>query len=145
MTGHRVRLERLVDATPDVAFDAWNDADTRVQWHKAQDHWVVEASTELRVGGRWRVACGPALDEMYVEEGVYEVVDPPHRVVYTCVHRIPGRPVFETRVAVTFERRGDRTLVTLVDDHFPDDDLRRQFAGGWPAFLDSFVRIVALR
>jgi uncharacterized protein YndB with AHSA1/START domain len=110
---HEVRFERLVDATVEEAFQAWNDADARVRWHKAEDHWTVEASTDLRVGGGWRVACGPSADEPYVEDGVFEVVDPPHRVVYTCAHRVPGRPIFQTRITVTFEARGDQTLVAV--------------------------------
>lgn len=49
------------------------------------------------------------------------------------------------RFEVTFEARGDRTLVALVDDGFPDEDARRLFEGGWPAFLDTFGRVVARR
>lgn len=143
MSEHEVRFERLVDATVEEAFQAWNDADARVRWHKAEDHWTVEASTDLRVGGGWRVACGPSADEPYVEDGVFEVVDPPHRVVYTCAHRVPGRPIFQTRITVTFEARGDQTLVALVDSGFPDDEIRREFEDGWPAFLATFARVVA--
>ena len=116
-----------------------------MRWHKAEAHWVVEASTDLRVGGAWRVACGPSRDEMYVEEGRFEVVDPPHRVVYTCAHRMVGRDPFETRITVTFDARGDQTLVTLVDSGFPDDEVRGEFERGWPAFLDTFQAKVAVR
>lgn len=145
MSQHEVRFERLVDATPEVAFQEWNDADARVRWHKAEDHWIVEASTDLRVGGAWRVACGPSADELYVEDGLFEMVDPPHRVVYTCTHRVPGRPIFHTRITVTFEAQGDQTLVTLVDAEFPDDEMRREFEDGWPSFLDTFAQVVAAR
>lgn len=112
MTGSDIHLERLVDAPPDVAFELWNDPGSRVSWHKLAEHWIVEASTELCVGGRWRVMFGPSLDELTVEDGVYEIVEPPHRVSYTCTHRLPGRRPFETRIAVTFEARANQTLVT---------------------------------
>lgn len=143
MSEREVRFERLVDAPPEAAFHAWNDAEARVRWHKEEDHWIVEASTDLRVGGAWRVACGPSAEQIYVEDGVYEVVDPPHRVVYTCAHRLPGRSPFQTRITVTFEARGDQTLVTLVDAGFPDDEMRQEFEEGWPPFLATFARVVA--
>lgn len=143
MTRFDAQFERLVDATPEQAFDVWNDATARVNWHKPDGRWIVEASTDLRVGGRWRVAFGPSPGEMTVEEGVYEVVDRPHRVVYTCRHRIPGREEFVTRTTVTFEPRGSQTLVILVDAGFPDIEQRRHFDDGWPAFLDSFARSAA--
>ena len=145
MSEHDMRFELLVDATPEEAFRQWNDAEARISWHKVADHWIVEASTDLRVGGAWRVAFGPSTNEMSVEEGVYEFVDPPHRVVYTCVHRVAGRATFRTRVTVTFVASGDRTLVTLVDAGFPDDEMREEFEGGWPSFLAFFARVVAAR
>jgi uncharacterized protein YndB with AHSA1/START domain len=142
VTGFEIRLQRLVDATPEVAFREWVDADARMLWHRPEPHWVVEAGTDLRVGGSWRVAFGPSPAELTVEEGVFEVVEPPHRVVYTCRHVHDGRPAFTTRVTVTFEAFGDRTLVTLLDAGYPDDDLRRGYEHGWPAFLDSFAHRV---
>lgn len=89
------------------------------------------------------MACGPTAEEMYVEEGVYEVVDPPHRVVYNLRHQVSGHQDFQTRITVTFEAQDDRTLVTLVDAGFPDDEMRQEFEGGWPGFLDNFVRLLA--
>lgn len=144
MTSLEVRLQRLVEASPAVAFGAWVDAAARVRWHRTTDDWVVEASTDLRVGGRWRVASGPSRQEMFVEEGVFHVVDPPHRVVYSCRHELEGYPPFETQVTVTFEARESKTLVTLVDVGFPDEQLRRQFDVGWPEFLETFVRVAAV-
>ena len=143
MTAFQIRFERLVDAAPGVAFDLWNDAEARVRWHKPDSGWIVEASTDLRVGGTWRVEFGPSADELTIEEGSYEVVDRPHLVVYTCTHRLAGRPTFETRITMTFEARGRRTLVTLVETGFPDHDLQLHFEGGWPAFLDAYAALNA--
>lgn len=141
MTGLEVRLQRLVDVPPAEAFHAWVDAEARVGWHRTGDEWVVEASTDLRVGGRWRVASGPSRQEMFVEEGVFLLVEPPHKVVYSCRHEIEGHDPFETLVTVTFEAQGDRTLVTLVDAGFPDEETRRRYQAGWPEFLDSFAQM----
>jgi uncharacterized protein YndB with AHSA1/START domain len=142
VTGSDARFERLVDATPEAAFRLWNDAESRVRWHKPEDDWIVEASTDLRVGGIWRVASGPSASEMTIGEGVYEIVDTPHLVAYTCTHRVPGRPAFDTRITVTFKARGNRTLVTLVEAEFPDEEQCRKFESGWPAFLGAYVQFI---
>jgi uncharacterized protein YndB with AHSA1/START domain len=84
MTGFDIRLQRIVNVTPDAAFKHWVDAEARHRWYAPDDSWIIaEAETDLRVGGAWRVQFGPTPDEIYVEHGVFEEVDPPHRVVYT--------------------------------------------------------------
>jgi uncharacterized protein YndB with AHSA1/START domain/catechol 2,3-dioxygenase-like lactoylglutathione lyase family enzyme len=145
MSGFDIRLERVVNATPDAAFKHWVDAEARRRWYAPDDSWTVEAAeTDLRVGGAWRVRFGPTPDEMYVEQGVFEDIDPPHRVVYTTVYEFPdGRPSFRTRVTVTFEPRGDRTLLTVLDTGYPSEEQRRAYEAGWPDFLDAFERTLA--
>jgi uncharacterized protein YndB with AHSA1/START domain/DNA-binding transcriptional ArsR family regulator len=91
VTGYEIRQQRLVDAPPDIAFQEWVGADARMRWHRPEPHWMVEADTDLRVGGAWRVAFGPSRAQMFVEEGVFDVVEPSHRVVYMCRHHQDGR------------------------------------------------------
>jgi uncharacterized protein YndB with AHSA1/START domain len=69
--GHDIRLQRVVSAAPDDAFDHWVDASARRSWYAPEDGWVIEAETDLRVGGVWRVLFGPRRDEMYLEHGVF--------------------------------------------------------------------------
>ena len=71
-----IRLDRLLDTTPDVAFHHWVDADARRRWYRGDAHdWVVEAHTDLRVGGRFWVTWGPTLELSYREEGAFLVVE----------------------------------------------------------------------
>jgi uncharacterized protein YndB with AHSA1/START domain len=141
MTGLDIRLERFFNASPDAAFKHWVDADARRRWYAPEDGWIVEAETDLRVGGAWRVLFGPRRDEMYLEHGVFEEIDPPHRLVYTTRYEYPdGRPSYETRVTVTFEARQDGTLLTLLDTGYPNEEQRSANESGWPDFLDAFER-----
>ena len=144
MSGFDIRLERLVNARPESAFEHWVDADARRRWYAPEDGWIVEAETDLRVGGTWRVWFGPSRDEMYLEHGVFEEIDPPHQVVYSTLYEFPdGRPGFETRVTVTFEARSDGTLLTIRDTGYPSDEERARNESGWPGFLDRFERTLA--
>lgn len=140
-----VRIERLIDATPEAAFDAWVGPEARLQWYADHAGGHVEASHELRVGGEWHVAFGPSAHRLYREDGVYKEVDPPRRLVYTCVFSTPDGDSFETLVTVTFEAIGDKTLLTLVDAGFRDERTRRAHESGWPSFLDRYERVVAAR
>jgi uncharacterized protein YndB with AHSA1/START domain len=145
MSAYDIRLERIVDAAPNVAFKHWVDAEARRRWYAPDDSWiVVEAETDLRVGGEWRVLFGPTPDELYLEHGVFEEIDPPHRVVYTTRYEYPdGRPTFETHVTVTFEPRSDRTLLTVVDTGYPSVEQRATNEAGWPGFIDRYEQTLS--
>jgi uncharacterized protein YndB with AHSA1/START domain len=81
---------------------------------------------------------------MYLEHGVFEEIDPPHRLVYTTLYEFPdGRPSFETRVTVTFEARHEGTLMTVLDTGYPSKEQRARHESGWPGFLDAFERALA--
>jgi uncharacterized protein YndB with AHSA1/START domain len=142
MTSFDIRLQRLIDAPPRVAFDRWVDADARRYWYAPDPgSSVVETETDLRVGGSYRVSVvGPTGDPLYTEEGVFEVIEAPHRLVYRQVMSVSDGRSVETRVTVTFEERDGRTLLTLLDAGYPTEAQRDEFERGWPDFLDAYKR-----
>jgi uncharacterized protein YndB with AHSA1/START domain len=79
---------------------------------------------------------------MFREEGIFEVVDPPRRLVYQQRMLLPDRTTVETRVTVTFEGREDRTLLTVIDEGYPTEEQRDTFEQGWPDFLDAYERSI---
>ena len=80
---------------------------------------------------------------MYRAEGVFEAVDPPHRLVYSSIMQSPDGSSVETRVTVTFEEHKGKTLLTLVDEEYPTQERRDEFERGWPAFLDAYDHTLA--
>jgi uncharacterized protein YndB with AHSA1/START domain len=142
MTSFDIRLQRLIDASPRVAFHQWVDADARRSWYAPDEgSVVVETETDLRVGGSYRVSVvGPTGDPMYTEEGVFEVIEVPHRLVYRQIMRVADGSSVETRVTVTFEERDGKTLLTLLDAGYPTEEQRDEFERGWPDFLDAYER-----
>ncbi len=135
-----IHLERVVDAVPEEAFAAWVDPAARLQWYAPQEGWIVEATSDLRVGGQWKASFGPAADEMYTEAGEYTEVDPPHRVAYTNVFTFPDGRSFATVNVVTFEAVGDKTRLVVEDKGYPNEQQRDAHQNGWPAFLDAYER-----
>jgi uncharacterized protein YndB with AHSA1/START domain len=145
MSSFDIRLQRVVAAAPEVAFHHWVDAESRRSWCAPDEgSTVVEAETDLRVGGSYSFSVvGPTGDPMYRAEGVFEVVDPPHRLVYNAIMRSPDGSSVETRITVTFEEREGKTLLTLYDEGYPAEERRDEFERGWPDFLDAFEHTLA--
>jgi uncharacterized protein YndB with AHSA1/START domain len=70
-------LERLLDAAPEVVFDAFTDPDAQKVLYAGGPDWVIESECDLRVGGRWTISFGPAGSEPAQETNVFEEVDGP--------------------------------------------------------------------
>jgi uncharacterized protein YndB with AHSA1/START domain len=127
---HSIRVERLLNTTPEVACRQWISPEGRKAWFAGkQDDWVVEAETDLRVGGTSWVTWGPAADPgaAWREDSTFEVVEVPGKLVYRSLTTPPpgeGEPL-ETLVTITFARAGEgKTLLTLEESGYPTVELR---------------------
>lgn len=137
-----LRLERLIDAPPEEVFDAFTDPDAHRQWYLDSPDFEVESSVDLRPGGSWVTSFGPAGQPPYREENTFTEVARPSRLVYTSIFRNANGESFDTDLVVTFEARGDKTLLTVVQSGFEDQQDRDDHQGGWPAFLDRLDKYV---
>jgi uncharacterized protein YndB with AHSA1/START domain len=138
-----IHLERILDATPEEAFAAWIEPGARLQWYAPQEGWIVEATSDLRVGGQWIASFGPTRDEIYTEAGEYTEIDPPNRVSYTNTFTFPDGRSFVTVNVVTFEAVGDKTRLVVEDKGYPNEQQRDAHQNGWTAFLDAYERYLA--
>jgi uncharacterized protein YndB with AHSA1/START domain len=140
-----LRLERLINATPEEVFDAFTDPKAQQEWYQDQPGWVVDATCELRPGGRWVVAFGPPNAAPYRESAVFTEVKRPLRVAYKSTFHMPDGRSFDTTLVVTFEARQGKTLLTIVQSGFEREQDRNDHQGGWPGFLERLERVVAAR
>ena len=115
-------------------------------WHK--EHSVAKGTTqadvviEPRAGGRWYEKGADGSEHQW---GYVKAYEPPHRLIlaWQLTREFQFDPSFETTVEVTFEERGDTTVV-----QFEHRDLERMGAdavqllesmdGGWGMLLDLF-------
>jgi uncharacterized protein YndB with AHSA1/START domain len=146
MSTFSIRLQRVVDTSPEAAFEHWVDADARRSWYAPDEgSSVIESETDLRVGGSYTVAVvGPTGDPLFREQGIFEEVDPPRRLAYQQTMRLPNGSSVETRVTVTFEGYEGKTLLTVFDEGYPSEEQRNTFEQGWPDFLDAFEQTIPL-
>ena len=142
---HDLRIERLLDGTPDEIFDAFVDAEAMLEWYQDDPDWNVEVrACDCRVGGTTVVAFGPGA-ERYTEEMTYTQVERGRRLVYTERFGFPDGGAHDTVVTITFEAQDGKTLLTLVQTGFPDAGQRDAHQNGWPGFIDRLERVVAKR
>jgi uncharacterized protein YndB with AHSA1/START domain len=142
---HDLRIERLLDGTPDEVFDAFTEADAILEWYQDNPGWNVEVrACDCRVGGTTVVAFGPG-DDRYVEEMTYSAVERPSRLVYSELFTMPDGSSHTTEITVTFDAQDAKTLMTIVQTGFPNEEERNGHEGGWPGFIDRLERVVAKR
>jgi uncharacterized protein YndB with AHSA1/START domain len=134
-----LRLARVIDAPPDVVFEAFTTHGGQVAFYGTDDAgWIVESQCDLRVGGLWTVTFGPSPHRLYHHRNVFEVIDRPRRIVVATTERHPDRPSIDFSVEFTFEEQEGKTLMTIIQSGFPSPELRDEHGRGVP---NAFTRL----
>jgi uncharacterized protein YndB with AHSA1/START domain len=76
-------LSRAFAAPRALVFDAWTRPELLMRWYGARGWSLVACEVDLRVGGAWRFVSGGPDGATMVQRGVYEVITPAERLVYT--------------------------------------------------------------
>jgi uncharacterized protein YndB with AHSA1/START domain len=140
---HELRFERLIDAEPEVVFDAFTEPGGQVAFYRGHEpEWIVRSTCDLRVGGVWSVEFGPAPDTLYRHRHVFEVIDRPRRLVLTTTETRLDGSSFDTELEFAFEARSGKTLVTMTHRGFPTAELRDEHRIGVPSALAALARVV---
>ena len=136
----RLEVRRTVNASPERLFATWTDADQLRQWWGPSAVTCPAAEVDLRVGGRYRIANRFPDGKTVWITGQFEVVAPPHKLVYTW--RVEAGPARFERVTVTFEPRDGGTEVVVVHERIPDALTRDRHEQGWHGCLDGLAEFV---
>jgi len=122
-------FERTIPAPPDEVYDAWLSREVPgTPWNEGE-----------------RLILNPEVDGLFywlvsgtAHYGRFTAVERPNRVQHTWVS--PYTLGQESTVTVTFQRKGEDTLMTLVHSDLPDCEEARAHDEGWRHFLDIFPR-----
>ena len=135
-----LRIERVIDAPPDVVFDAFTTDGGQDAFYGTDDPgWIVES--------RVRPARGRPLDG-HVRPLAGPPLPPPERLrghrppaAASCSPRPSVRPDgsgFDFSVEFTFEEQDGRTRMTVIQSGFPTAELRDEHGRGVP---NAFARL----
>jgi uncharacterized protein YndB with AHSA1/START domain len=121
-------FERTIPAPPAEVFDAWlNPEIPGTPWHE-NDKLIFNPKIE----GLWYwLIRGTA------HYGRFTEIERPNRIQHTWMSKYTRGE--ESTVTLTFEKRGEETLMTLLHSGLPDDDAAKSHKEGWTYFLDKLV------
>lgn len=129
-------LTRNIPASPAEVYDAWLDSKSPGSpWFGAK-----RVLMDVKVDGlfyHWLTHEG----RDWTHYGRFVTLDRPGRIEHTWVSE--GTRGLESVVTLTFEPKGDQTLVTLRHAGVPDDDFGRMHGDGWGSVLTIIEQLFA--
>jgi uncharacterized protein YndB with AHSA1/START domain len=143
-------LRRILNAPPELAFKAWTSAEHIQQWMCPEPGMTIPfASTDLRVGGKYRIQMKKADGEFCTAVGEFREVRAPERLVYTWDFEKDGAGEEfgelegkTSLITVEFFKRGKQTEFVLTHTRFATVESRDSHARGWGRIADSFANFV---
>jgi uncharacterized protein YndB with AHSA1/START domain len=141
VSDQELRLERLIAASPDSLFALWTEPELLIGWWGPDGCDTTVEALDARPGGRWRVRMRPPDGAPRTLSGVYRVVEPPRRLVFTWAFEEAGVRGHETEVIVTFDTAPGGTRLVLEQRRFETRERRDAHHGGWSQAFDRIARI----
>jgi uncharacterized protein YndB with AHSA1/START domain len=123
-----IKIERTIPALPGEVFDAWLDPRVPGNPWNAAEKFLLNPKVD---GLFFWVLKGTA------HYGRFTNVEQPGRIQHTWVS--PHTLGQESKVTVTFEKKGDGTLMTLVHSDLPDCEPANGHEKGWSYFFGIFI------
>lgn len=131
-------IKRRFNAAPAKVFAAWTDPEKVKRWMGGHEIKSVQAETDPRAGGRYRIVMHASDGEEHDVSGVYREVVPNEKLMFTWAWK--STPERESLVTVTFKSDGDGTLMTLLHEQFFDADARDRHQGGWNGAMEKLEK-----
>lgn len=127
-------FKRHYPAPIEKVYRAWTDPEALKHWFgPSDDGRIVVSETDLRIGGRYRIVIEKPDGEQHRVGGVYREIVPNAKLVFTWAWE--STPERESLVTVKLAKAGDGTDMTLIHEHFFDEDARDRHEHGWTGTL----------
>jgi len=137
---HRVIVRRRLPAPRELVFRAWIEPEGIREWMCPGDATSTQAVLDVRVGGSFRLVM-KGKDRDHVQTGIYQVVDPPSKLVFTWVPA--DNPSAATLVTVDFFAHGDECELVITHEGFQKADVAQRYEGGWGTIAEKFAAYLA--
>ena len=137
-----LRMERLIAAPPERVFNLWTEPDQLTKWWGPDGFDTPACAMDVRPGGHWRTTMRSPEGNLHTVSGVYRVIDPPRRLVFTWGWEDDsGGRGHETEVTVTFEAAPGGTRLVLTQQTFAETEQCKRHGHGWSSSFDCLERI----
>jgi len=129
-----LELNRIIPASPVEVFDGWLDPKCPgTPWSMA-----TKLVLDPKPDGLYYWLFVNDAGEPKPHYGRFTLVERPSKVQYTWMS-LHTRGL-ESVVTVTFQKKGDDTLLTLRHENLPDDEHGRGHEKGWDFLADQFAK-----
>ena len=134
-------LKRQMKASPARLFKAWTEPTKLVHWWGPADteEGSIEAETDLRVGGAYRIRFRTADGRQHEASGLYEEIVPDQKLVMSWTWSGAAAP---TRLTVTFRGEEGGTMLILTHAGLDDTESVALHEAGWSGAIDKLERFV---
>ena len=130
-----IEVERTIPAPPTEVFDAWLDPKVPgTVWHEHE-----KLILNPKVDGLWYLLSPAHCREGTPHYGRFIEIDRPGRIQHSWMSR--NTLGEESTVTVTFQKRGEDTLITVLHSGLTNDDMANAHEKGWNSILDKFSNI----
>jgi len=152
-----LKIIRVFDAQRELVWKAWTDPDLLMRWWGPMGFTAPVAKMDLRVGGEYLNCMRSPDGRNYWSKGVYREIIPEEKLVMTdsfsddegnvvpsTYYGMSGFPM-EMLISVTFEEKGNRTMLTLVHSGIEsvNDIDRGNMHTGWSQSLDKLAKLLS--
>jgi uncharacterized protein YndB with AHSA1/START domain len=129
-------VTRTFNGPAHIVFEAWTKPELFRRWWlpKSMGMSLRSCQMDVRVGGKYRLEFEPDGMAFF---GTYLEVTPPSRLVWTNEEGGEGGPV----TTVTFEDKGDKTLLVLHELHSSKEALDAAGTGAADAMVETFAQL----
>jgi len=133
-------LVRTYRASPERLWAAWTEPALLLRWFGPDAGPVLSAETDVRPGGRYRIAFQTMDAETHTCLGTYEEVVPHKRLAFTWEWiTMPER---QSHIVLTFRAVVEGTELTLHHTRFADERARDDHRDGWTGALDKLAALM---
>jgi uncharacterized protein YndB with AHSA1/START domain len=130
-------VRRRIQATAEKLFAAWTQPQHLVNWWGPKGVVCPVAEIDLRIGGAYRIANRfPDGTTVWIA-GLFEHIEPPHRLTYTW--RLESQQTPAERVTVCFNPLDEATEVVVTHERIASEAARTSHERGWSGCLDGLA------
>jgi len=133
-----LNIRRTFDAPRDRVFAAWTTPEMLKRWFNLESSTCVEAASDAKVGGKYRIAMRADDGEMNVLCGTYTELRAPERLAFTWQWEEDDATLgHESFVSIDFSARGNQTEMSFTHVGFLNEESRMRHEGGWTSAIDK--------